>query len=210
MSSLTAEERVRRDAPKRVRKDLSLLWIDARCAAATMKRKPDLEVLAADAGVSAVIERIETELHGEAQRYHRALWACISVALMPLVLAGVAWSGLYILPVRILWVPFERGVYNLPWLSLYEWIAYLLLAAFFAYGFALVAESRLSTHRLSADYRRIADADAGQRDAFAREVVCERRQRTEHVIRTSSVFAAYRPLLDALHAEPVGTGTGAA
>jgi hypothetical protein len=191
------EERARRDAPDTVKRELAMLWIDARLAGSTMKRRPDAAVLASDAAASAVVDRVEDELHGEATRYRHALWACIAVALMPVALAIFAWSGLYWLPVRILWTPFERGSYGLPWLSLYEWIAYLCLAAFFAYGFALIAESHGSTRRLSADYHRLADTDAASRELFAREVVSAKRRRTELVLRTSRVFADYPALLDA-------------
>ncbi len=197
MSTPAPEERARRDAPKTVKRDLAMLWIDARLAGSTMKRRPDAAVLAADAAPSAVVDRVEDELHGEATRYRHALWACIGVALMPVALAILAWSGLYWLPVRILWTPFERGSYGLPWLSLYEWIAYLCLAAFFAYGVALIADSHGSTRRLSADYHRLADTDAESRERFAREVVSAKRRRTELVLRTSRVFADYSPLLDA-------------
>ena len=119
-----------------MKRDLAMLWIDARLAGSTMSGAP-MPPSRPDAAPSAVVERVEDELHGEATRYRHALWACIGVALMPVALAILAWSGLYWLPVRILWTPFERGSYGLPWLSLYEWIAYLCLAAFFAYGFAL-------------------------------------------------------------------------
>lgn len=198
MRRLSAEDRALRDSPACVLQDLPLLWIDVRCASSTMKRRPDAEILAADADTAAVIDRVEDELHDEAQRYRRALWACVAVCTMPFLLAGLAWSGLYWLPVRIIWMPFERGYYGLPWLSLYEWIAYLFLTAFFVYGSALISESRSATHRLSADYHRLADAEPLARERFALEVVSAKRQRTELVMRHSPAFAEYRPLLDAL------------
>lgn len=207
MIASTADQRAERDAPRSILKDLRYLWIDVRLAHATMKRRPAQATLAAASDAPAVVDRIEQELHGEAVRYRHALWACVAVCLMPFALAAFAWSGLYWLPVRIYWVPFERGYYGLPWFSLYEWLAYLLLAAFFAYGAALVAESNESTRRLSADYHRLADADAAGRDGFAREVVSAKRQRTALVLRNSPVFAEYPPLLDALttaHAEKGG------
>jgi hypothetical protein len=188
----------RRDTPARMRRDLALLWIDSRSAGATMKRRPDADVIAAPANTPAVIGRIEDELHGEARRYSSALWSCIAIGLMPFALAALGWSGMYWLPVRIVWYPFERGLYGLPWLSLYEWLAYLFLAAFFAYGFALISESRASTRRLSADYYRLVDADESARQRFAVEVVSAGRARTELVLRGSREFAEYPPLLDEL------------
>ncbi len=184
-------------AAEQAKRDIALLWIDARFAGATMKRRPDADVLAADDAPEALLGRIEDELAGEAHRYRHALWACLAIGVMPVVLAVLAWSGLYWLPVRILWQPFERGMYGLPWLSLYEWVAYLLLAGFFAYGFALIAESHGSTRRLSADYRRLHASDPVGRERYAREVVSARLLRTAFVLRTSAAFAEYRPLLDA-------------
>lgn len=210
MSDSPAGARARRDTPASVRADLAFLWIDVRLAGATMKRRPDALTAAASADAPALIERVEDELHGEARRYHHALWACVAVCMMPFLLAGFAWSGLYWLPVRIYWVPFERGEYGLPWFSLYEWIAYLLLAAFFAYGYALVSESSGSTRRLSADYHRLADADPAGRDEYAREVVSAKRQRTELVLRNSPVFAEYPPLLDALADSSIAAEKGGA
>lgn len=196
MTGPSTADRARRDAPACVRRDLPLLWIDVRFASATLKRHPDAAVLAADGSATAVVDRVEDELHGEATRYRHALWACIAVGLMPFLLAAFAWSGMYWLPVRIPWYPFERGLYGLPWLSLYEWFAYLFLAVFFAYAIALIAESAASTHRLSADYHRLVDAGARAREDFAREVASAKRPRTELVLRRSAVFADYLPLLD--------------
>ena len=174
-----------------------------------MKRRPDADVLAASSDAGAVVDRVEDELHGEATRYRHTLWAALAVGLMPFLLAALGWSGMYVLPVRIPWYPFERGVYGLPWLSLYEWIAYLLLAAFFAFGFALIAEGRASARRLSADYFRILDADTGTRDSLAYAVVSAGRQRTELVLRNSDVFEMYPPLLDAMMASAARAETGA-
>lgn len=194
---LTEKQRERRDDAVCVMQDLPLLWIDARCAGATMKRRPDALVSAASSEPAAVVDRIETELHGEATRYRHALWACVAVSVMPAALAMLAWSGLYWLPVRIMWFPFERGYYGLPWFSLYEWVAYLMLAAFFAYGFALIAESKASTHRLSADYRRLAEGSAEFRAEVVESVVATKADRTSLVLRRSRPFAEYIPLLDA-------------
>ena len=196
MTGLLPEAHTRRDDAVCVLQDLPLLWIDARCASATMKRRPSAEVLAASGDPADVVDRIETELHGEAVRYRHALWACIAVCIMPVALSGLAWSGLYWLPVRIMWFPFDRGMYGLPWLSLFEWVAYLFLAAFFAYGFFLIAESHGSTNRLSADYRRLAETDEAGRAAFAREVSANKLERTALVMRKSAIFSEYPPLLE--------------
>lgn len=195
-AELTAEKRARRDDAVCVLQDLPLLWIDARCAGATMKRRPDPHVDEASAEPAAIVDRVETELFGEAGRYRQALWACIAICVMPPVLAMFAWSAMYWLPVRIMWFPFERGFYGLPWLSLYEWVAYLLLAVFFIFGFALIAESSASTRRLSADYRRLAEATPEGRAAIVESVRAARADRTELVLRNSKPFSAYRDLLD--------------
>jgi hypothetical protein len=181
---------------KAIRRDLPFLWIDARIAHATMKHRPDAAVEAASASPRDVVERVEHELAGEATRYRYAFYACIGVCLMPFLLSGLAWSALYWLPVTIFWFPFERGYYGLPWLSLYEWVAYLFLALFFVAGFALVVESHYATRRLSADYRRLADADEAGRRSFAAAVLRAGLARTELVLRSSAVFAEYVPALE--------------
>ena len=187
----------RRDDPRIVKRDLAFLWADVRFAGPTMKHRPDRHVSAASSEARDVIDRIETELAGEATRYRYALYACIAVCIMPVALSGLAWSGLYLLPFSVPWFPFERGMYGLPWLSLFEWVAYLFLALFFVVGFALVAESHGATRRLSADYHRLADADEDDRREFASEVATARRARTERVMRSSGVFSEYVALLDA-------------
>ena len=198
-----------RDEPRAVRRDLRYLWADVRLAHSMMKRRPDAGVQAASAAAGDVVDRIESELAGEAARYRYALYACIAVCLMPILLSGLAWSALYWLPVTIFWFPFERGYYGLPWLSLYEWIAYLFLALFFVFGFALVAESHGATRRLSADYRRLANADESGRRDFAAAVRRAALARTELVLRSSRVFAEYVAVLDALVPEPPSVNAGA-
>ena len=188
--------RTGRDEPGAIRRDLRFLWADVRLAHSMMKYRPDAAVEAASADPHDVVDRIEGELAGEAARYRYALYACIGVCMMPIALSGLAWSALYWLPVTIFWFPFERGYYGLPWLSLYEWLAYLLLALFFAFGFALVAESHGATRRLSADYRRLAQADEDRRRDFAKAVRCAGLARTELVLRSSGVFSEYIELLD--------------
>jgi len=127
------------------------------------------------------------------------LWigARLAVGVMPFALAILMWAGLCVLPVRIAWFPFERGYYGLPWLSLYEWFAYLFLAAFFAVGFALIAASASSSRRLSADYRRLAAADADVSVELAEAVARRELARTSLVMRNSPALADYAALLDA-------------
>jgi len=189
--------RAHRDAPRIARRDLRYLWLDVRFAGSTMKHKPDEATEAASSLPDDVVDRIETELAGEADRYRYALYACIAVILMPGLLAAFAWSGLYWLPVRIMWFPFDRGYYGLPWLSLYEWVAYLLLALFFVAGFLLVGLSHGATRRLASDYLRLARADEEGRHEFAAAVRRAGLVRTELVMRSSRVFADYRTVLDA-------------
>ena len=208
MSGGTSAMRDTRDA-RTVRRDLRYLWIDVRFAGSTMKYPPDPATETASSDAGAVIGRIETELAGEATRYRYALYACIAVILMPGLLAAFAWSGLYWLPVRIMWFPFERGYYGLPWLSLYEWVAYLLLSVFFVVGFTLVAQSHGATRRLSSDYHRLAEAGEAERAAFVSAVRDSSAPRAELVMRSSRVFAPYRDLLaagDAGAAPPVADG----
>jgi hypothetical protein len=197
---VTATRRPDRDDARIVKRDLRYLWIDVRFAHSAMKHRPADETVAASGAPHEVVDRIESELAGEANRYRWALYACIAVALMPAILSGVAWSALYWLPVTIFWFPFDRGYYGLPWLSLYEWTAYLFLALFFAFGFALVAESHGATRRLSADYHRLADADDPARADLAAEVRRGGLARTELMMRSSGVFTPYVALLDAVPA----------
>jgi len=188
--------------PRAVARDLRYLWIDVRVAGSTMKHKPDTATEAASADPADIVDRIETELAGEATRYRYALYASIAVIVMPAALAAFAWSGLYWLPVRIMWFPFERGYYGLPWLSLYEWVAYLLLAVFFVVGFALVSLSHGATRRLSSDYRRLAAADDIARVSLVAAVRAANLKRTELLMRSSSVLAPYRDAFEALDAVP--------
>lgn len=183
------------DSPRRIRGDLRFLRVYVYTVPTVSRYTPDPACEAESAQPSDVLGRVEEELAGEASRYRAAFAAIMAVALMPGLLAGFLWSGLYWLPVRIMWFPFDRGMYGLPYLSLYEWLAFLLLGAFFAYALSLTYTSRRRTRRLTVDYRRLVEADETRRAILAAEASDGRHPRAEFVLRTSPFFALYRPLL---------------
>jgi hypothetical protein len=160
-----------------------------------MRYKPDPAWAQLSAEPSQVLGRLDAELAGEASRYRRLFAACVAVLLMPGLLAAFLWSGLYWLPVRILWFPFFRGEYGLPWFSLFEWLAFLCLTGFLAYGWALLRTSRRETRRMAADLAVIGAATTEEREAIAREAIAGDHPRAELLLRRAAPLAAYRDLL---------------
>ena len=184
------------NAPRRVRGDLRFLRIYALTVPTLMRYKPDAAWAELSPEPSELLSRLDEELAGEAARYRYLFAACVAVLLMPGFLAAFLWSGLYWLPVRVLWFPFFRGEYGLPWFSLFEWLAFLLLAAFLAYGWALLRTSRTETRRMAADLAVVGSAGPEQREAIACEARTGDHPRAELLLRKAAPLASYRELLD--------------
>lgn len=183
---------------RRERGDLRLLSVYALTIPTVMRYKPDAAWAQLSIDPALLLARLDAELAGEASRYRALFAASIAVLLMPGLLAAFLWSGLYWLPVRITWVPFFREEYGLPWLSLFEWLAFLFLAAFLVYGWALLRTSRQGTRRMSADLAVLGSATDSEREAIAREALSGGYPRAELLLRKAAPFSAYR--------EPMGEG----
>jgi hypothetical protein len=103
---------------------------------------------------------------------------------------------MYWIPIRVYWWPFERGNYGLPFFSLYEWLCYLVLAAYFVVTFAMLRDGYAQTGRLGAEYRRLLAADAGTREELVGLVADGASPRTEFLLLRAPVFSGYRDILD--------------
>jgi len=183
--------------PRRVRADLRFLRIYALTVRRVTLYPPHPEALAASETPCEVADRMEGSLAGEASRYRAMGWCILALLLMMPILAGVMWSGMYWLPVSVYWWPFERGNYGLPFLSLFEWISYLGVAAYAVVTAGLLYTSRDHTKRLGTEYRRLLEVGAEQRPAFAQAIADGAHPRTEFVLRKSHVFSVYAELLEA-------------
>jgi len=180
---------------RRERSDLRMLRIYALTIPTLMRYKPDLEWAKLSPEPALLLARLDTELAGEAARYRALFAAMIAVLLMPGLLAMFLWSGLYWLPVRIPWYPFFRGEYGLPFLSLFEWLAFLLLAVFLVYGWALLRTSRARTRCMAADLMVLSAAVPSAQEAFAREALAGHYPRVEILLRKAAPLMPYRVLL---------------
>jgi phytoene dehydrogenase-like protein len=180
---------------RRVRGDLRFLRIYALTIPTVMRYSPDAAWAALSPEPGELLARLESELAGEASRYRALLVACVAVLLMPGLLAAFLWSGLYWLPLNVVWQPFYRGEHGLPWLSLFEWLAFLLLAAFLVYGWALLRTSRTETRRMAADLAVVGSAPDTQREAIAREASAGNHPRAELLLRRAAPLSVYRELL---------------
>jgi hypothetical protein len=127
-------------------------------------------------------------------------WCILGVILLPVLLSGFLWSAMYWLPVRIYWWPFERGNYGLPFLSLFEWLCYLILAAYFVMTGALLYTSHQETRKLGTEYRRMADMPAENRSAIAGILTDGAHERTRFLANRSPAFSAYAGLMNATDA----------
>jgi hypothetical protein len=103
---------------------------------------------------------------------------------------------MYWLPTRYYWWPFARGNYHLPLFSVYEWFAYLGLAAYFVVSVALLYTSHDHTRMLGTEYRRLLGADEAAREEFAAAIRDGSHPRTSYLVRRSPVFAEYHALLE--------------
>jgi membrane protease YdiL (CAAX protease family) len=190
---------------RKMRKETGLLEWDVWRAHSVMERKPDAATSAMSGEPDDVLGRVEPELAGEARRYRGVLYGALLTMFMPGILAILAWSAMYWLPVRIMWLPFERGGMGLPGLSLYEWSAFALLLAYLVYGLVQIRASHRATACLSADYRRLVAADESQRAEYAEAALSGRYPRVRAVLGKSTAFSMYEDLMR----RPGATGDGA-
>jgi hypothetical protein len=197
-AGVTPPSAAKRDAgmARRLPGDLRFLRIYALTTNRVMRYKPHPESVSASEEPRAVADRIETGLAGEAQRYRLMGWCILGVIVAPLLLSGFLWSGMYWLPVRIYWWPFERGNYGLPYLSLFEWLAYLIVALYFVLSWALLVTSHAETRKLGTEYRRLADAPTEARASLAAALADGAHPRAAFVVRRSPAFSSYAELMD--------------
>ena len=188
----------REDSARQVRRDLRFLKLYAYTVPRTLHySKPP-----ADAGGDAVTPaeslcRIEDGLAEEGTRYRLCAWAIVALLVALPALAAFLWSAMYWLPIRVYWWPFERGNYGLPFLSLFEWLAYLILAAYFVVTLATLREGYAQTHRLAAEYRRLISADPQWTAETVALVRGGEWPRTAFLLHRAPAFAEYRAALDA-------------
>lgn len=184
------------DSPRRVRSDLRFIRWYAHTVPHVIRRYRD-DAIACDPlwSPEELLTSIEVEVAAECRRMRIMFRAILAVVLMPILLGGFLWSGLYWLPVTVLWLPFERGVYGLPWFSLFEWLAFLMLATFLAGSLAVIVEGFASTRRVSTDYRRLEDAPAEERSEIADAARSGNFPRGEYLLGHAKPFAAYAALL---------------
>jgi len=194
--SATGDKRADAARARRLRGDLRFLRIYSLTTNRVIRYKPHPESVSASEEPGAIADRIEEGLAGEAQRYRLMGWCILGIIVGPMLLSGFLWSGMYWLPVKIYWWPFERGNYGLPFLSLFEWLAYLMLALYFVLSWALLVTSHAETRKLATEYRRLADAREQTRIELA-AAIADGHPRAEYVVRHSKAFSAYVGLMDA-------------
>lgn len=180
---------------RRLRADLRFLWLYVHTTRRVCEYEPHAAALAASDEPVDIADRIEDQLAQEAWRYRAMGWCILALVVALPMLAAFLWSAMYWLPVRVYWWPFERGNYGLPFLSLFEWLAYLVLAAYFVVTGALLYASHTNTRRLSTEYRRLIDASDERRAVITEALVDGEHVRAEYVVEHSKVFSAYEPLL---------------
>lgn len=177
---------------RRLRGDLRFLRLYALATGRVMRYKPHPESVSASDDPGAVADRIEAGLAAEAQRYRLLGWSILAVIVAPVLLSGVLWSGTYWLPVRIYWWPFQRGNYGLPFFSLFEWLAFLLVAAYFVVAWGLLVASYAETRKLGTEYRRLADAIGDTQSGIAEALGDGEHPRALYVAQHAAVFSAFR------------------
>lgn len=192
-------------SPKAVRRDLRFLrWYAHTVKHVMLRYRAAAHMLNASTEPGNVLGRVERELAAESRRMRWMLRAIVAVVLMPFLLAGFLWSGMYWLPVTIPWFPFEREMYGLPAYSLFEWFAFLSLAAFLVFSAAVIVDGYASTRRISADYQHLADLDSAGQLAIADEARSGLFPRATLVLARAKPFEAYAAIL-APSAEQPGT-----
>jgi hypothetical protein len=181
--------------PRRIRGDLRFMRLYAHTVKRSMVYHDHKETLAADPSATAVAERIECGLRGEAKRYRMVGWTILAVILAPMLLSAFMWWAMYWLPVKYNWLPFERGMYHLPYFSLFEWSAYLIIAAYFVVTWGYITTSHDETLRLGTEYRRLAAASPEYRAEIVEALRSGEYPRTECVVTRAKVFADYAEAL---------------
>jgi hypothetical protein len=180
---------------RRLKSDLRFLRIYARIVGRVMGYREHAEELSLATTPEQIVERTEHELAGEAAIYRSLGWCILALLVAIPGLSFFLYSAMYWLPMRIWWFPFHRGNYGLPLFSLYEWLAYLLLALYFVVAGALLFQSHDETRRLGTEFRALRDADDATRNAIADIVSAGQSPRLGFVLVTAAEFAPYRPLL---------------
>lgn len=185
----------RPDSDRRARRDIRYLGIDFRCVRWVLRYRPDPATMESSGEPVDLLGRVERELSDEAARYRATLWATVAVLLMP----GVAAMALWMLQPRI-WATYrvaayETGGLGIPGFSLYTLISYVMLVWYLAFALLKMVGSYGSTTRLSADYRRLADADVAARGILAGVVREGGYPRTLGLLERSKEFGAYREAL---------------
>jgi hypothetical protein len=173
---------------RRLRRDLRFLRVYSAKTNRMMRYKPHRESVSASEEALAIADRIEGGLAGEARRYRMVGWCMVGVIVGPVLLAGFLWSGMYWLPVILYWWPFDRGNYGLPFLSLFEWLAYLMIAAYFVVAWALLSASHAEALKLGTEYRRLLEVSAEQRAEIAAALEDGAHPRARFVVRNSPVL----------------------
>jgi hypothetical protein len=181
---------------RRLRGDLRFLRVYALTTKRVMRYRPHADAVTASEAPGAIAERIEAGLAGEARRYRLMGWCVVAVIVGPVLLSGFLRSAMYWLPVSIYWWPFARGNYSLPYLSLFEWLSYPLIVAYFAVAWGLLAASHAETRKLGTEYRRLADAPAANSAGIADALADGGHPRAQFVVRHSPPFSAYVELMD--------------
>jgi hypothetical protein len=182
---------------RRLRRDLRFLRIYSLTTKRVMRYKPHPESVSASEEPLAIADRIEDGLASEARRYRLVGWCIVGVIVGPILLSGLLWSGTYWLPVVIYWWPFDRGNYGLPFFSLFEWLAYLMIAAYFVVTWALLTASHAETRKLGTEYRRLVDLPAEQRSGIAAALDDGAHPRAQLVVRRSpALYSAYADSMD--------------
>ncbi len=191
----SGDERSAARERRRIKSDLGFLRLYVFTVPRVMRYPKDAECQAAGSEPSEILGRIETGLTGEAERYRIAGWSILAIVLMPVLLAAFLWYAMYWLPVSIYWWPFERGLYGLPYFSLYEWLCFLVLGVYFAGTAVVLHRSRTETRRLAVDYCRLAQADEGRREQIAAKAASGSYPRADFLLRRAKPFSAYVPLM---------------
>ena len=176
---------------RQLRRYLRFLRIYSLTVARVLRYRAHPEALAASEDPSAIADRIEDGLARQARRYRAVTSYIVALLLAPPLLAAFLWSAMYWLPVRIYWWPFARGNYGLPFLSLFEWLCYLGLAAYFVVAGAQLAGSHTETMMLGTEYRRLLELPDDGREQMASAIGDGDHPRTRFLVERSPVFADF-------------------
>lgn len=179
-------------APRRVKADIRFLFPDLRRPGTVLRCRAD-QPEGADLSPQAVLERVETELAQAAWRYRLILGVGLGILAAPVLLAALSWQLLFALPPSV-YEPYARGA-HLPFLSLYEAIAFTALFVLLIFGGFISYASIQAMYRLNPDYRLLVDADDDARRAIAGEASSGRWPRVAALLVRARQFEPYRPLV---------------